>query len=61
MHGYDFVNSWGEGIIIVNAVYVPMTFAAVLGIILFTMFLTEKKKKYRKLKRTRKIFQLIVQ
>ena len=51
----------GEGIIIVNAVYVPMTFAAVLGIILFTMFLTEKKKKYRKLKRTRKIFQLIVQ
>lgn len=51
----------GEGIIIVNAVYAPMTFAAVLGIILFTMFLTEKKKKYRKLKRTRKIFQLIVQ
>lgn len=33
----------GGGLLIVNALYAPMTFTAVLGIILFTMFLTEKK------------------
>jgi LytS/YehU family sensor histidine kinase len=32
-----------DGIIIANAVYAPMTFAAVLGMLLFTMFLGEKK------------------
>ena len=32
-----------DGIIIANSVYAPMTFANVLGIILFTMFLGEKK------------------
>ena len=32
-----------EGILVANAVYAPMTFAAVLGILLFTMFLGEKK------------------
>lgn len=33
----------GGGLLIANALYAPMTFTAVLGIILFTMFLTEKK------------------
>ena len=32
-----------QGIIIANALYAPMTFAAVLGILLFSMFLGEKK------------------
>ena len=32
-----------DGILVANAVYAPMTFAAVLGILLFTMFLGEKK------------------
>ena len=32
-----------DGVIIANAVYAPMTFAAVLGILLFSMFLGEKK------------------
>ena len=32
-----------DGIIIANAVYAPMTFASVLGIVLFSMFLSEKK------------------
>lgn len=32
-----------DGIIIANAIYAPMTFAAVLGMLLFTMFLGEKK------------------
>lgn len=34
---------WPEGLFIANAVYAPMTFAAVLGMLLFTMFLGEKK------------------
>lgn len=33
----------GQGLVIANALYAPMTFTAVLGIILFSMFLTEKK------------------
>ena len=33
----------GQGIPIVNTLYAPMTFTAVLGIILFCMFITEKK------------------
>lgn len=32
-----------EGIIIANTLYAPMTFAAVFGMILFTLFLDEKK------------------
>ncbi len=32
-----------EGVIIANALYAPMTFGAVLGMLLFTMFLGEKK------------------
>jgi LytS/YehU family sensor histidine kinase len=32
-----------DGILVANAVYAPMTFAAVLGMLLFTMFLGEKK------------------
>ncbi len=33
----------GQGLIIANALYAPMTFTAVLGMVLFTLFLTEKK------------------
>jgi len=32
-----------EGLLIANSLYAPMTFASVLGIILFSIFLTEKK------------------
>lgn len=32
-----------NGILVANTVYAPMTFAAVLGMLLFTMFLGEKK------------------
>lgn len=32
-----------KGVLIANALYAPMTFGAVLGILLFTLFLTEKK------------------
>lgn len=32
-----------DGVIIANALYGPMTFGAVLGMLLFTMFLGEKK------------------
>ena len=32
-----------DGIIIANALYAPMTFASVIGMLLFTMFLGEKK------------------
>ena len=32
-----------QGVIIANSLYAPMTFASVLGILLFAMFLTEKK------------------
>ena len=32
-----------DGLLIANAIYAPMTFAAVLGMLLFTMFLGEKK------------------
>ena len=32
-----------EGVLIANSLYAPMTFASVLGIILFSIFLTEKK------------------
>ena len=34
-----------DGLLIANALYAPMTFAAVLGILLFTLFLGEKKEK----------------
>lgn len=37
------LSSGGQGLIIANALYAPMTFTAVLGIILFSMFLIEKK------------------
>lgn len=37
------LSSGGQGLVIANALYAPMTFTAVLGILLFTMFLTEKK------------------
>ncbi len=36
-----------DGIMIANALYAPMTFAAVLGILLFTIFLNEKKEEIR--------------
>ena len=32
-----------DGVIIANALYAPMTFGAVLGMLLFTLFLDEKK------------------
>lgn len=46
--GFDIVivsilTPGGQGLVIANALYAPMTFTAVLGILLFTMFLTEKK------------------
>ena len=34
-----------DGIIIAHSLYAPMTFASVLGILLFSMFLSEKKEK----------------
>ena len=37
------LSSGGQGLVIANALYAPMTFTAVLGMLLFTMFLTEKK------------------
>ena len=36
-----------QGIMIANALYAPMTFASVLGILLFTIFLDEKKEGLR--------------
>lgn len=37
-----------KGVLIANALYAPMTFGAVLGILLFTLFLTEKKEEAEK-------------
>ena len=36
-----------QGVMIANALYAPMTFASVLGILLFTIFLDEKKEEFR--------------
>ena len=35
-----------QGVMIANALYAPMTFASVLGILLFTIFLDEKKEEF---------------
>ena len=35
-----------QGVMIANALYAPMTFASVLGILLFTIFLNEKKEEF---------------
>ena len=36
-----------QGVMIANALYAPMTFASVLGILLFTIFLDEKKEEFK--------------
>lgn len=41
-----------EGLLIANALYAPMTFAAVLGMLLFTLFLDEKEETKTKNKQT---------
>lgn len=44
-----------EGFIITKTLYLPMTFASVLGMLLFTLYLSEKKEEARKNDDTTKI------